>query len=41
MELEANGYFFNPVKGDLSSGTLVLRGVEDLSECETAKCEYF
>lgn len=36
VELEANGYFFNPVKGDLSSGTLVLRGVEDLSECETA-----
>lgn len=31
-ELTANGYFFNEVKGDLSSGTLNLRALVDLSD---------
>ena len=34
-ELTANGYFFNEVKGDLSSGTLNLRAVVDLSNQST------
>lgn len=31
-ELVANGYFFNEVKGELSSGTLSLRALVDLSD---------
>ena len=31
-DLSANGYFFNEVKGELSSGTLNLRAIVDLSD---------
>ena len=34
-ELTANGYFFNEVDGDLSSGTLNLRALVDLSDKST------
>lgn len=34
-ELTANGYFFNEVDGDLSSGTLSLRALVDLSDKST------
>lgn len=34
-ELTANGYFFNEVAGALSSGTLYLRAIVDLSKSET------
>jgi len=34
-ELTANGYFFNEVTGALSSGTLYLRAIVDLSKSET------
>lgn len=34
-ELMANGYFFNEVKGELSSGVLNLRALVDLSESST------
>lgn len=34
-QLTANGYFFNEVKGDLSSGTLNLRALADLSDQTT------
>lgn len=34
-ELTANGYFFNEVTGDLSRGTLNLRGLVDLSDATT------
>ncbi len=34
-ELTANGYFFNEVSGDLSSGTLNLRALVDLSDKST------
>ncbi|MBQ7341966.1 MAG: hypothetical protein IJW42_01760 [Alistipes sp.] len=34
-DLMANGYFFNEVKGELSIGTLTLRGFADLRDCES------
>ncbi len=34
-ELTANGYFFNEVEGELSSGTLNLRAIVDLSDQST------
>lgn len=34
-ELMANGYFFNEVSGELSSGTLNLRAIVDLSDQST------
>ena len=34
-ELTANGYFFNEVEGELSSGTLSLRALVDLSDKTT------
>lgn len=34
-ELTANGYFFNEVTGQLSSGTLYLRAIVDLTKSET------
>jgi hypothetical protein len=34
-DLSANGYFFNEVKGELSSGTLNLRAIVDLSDASS------